>query len=238
MFKKISFVLPILLLTAALPVNAAIIDINYSATITQVYGNHIGYSLGDKVEGLIKIDLSKSAGDQIPWADYLSRYTPLTGESNMVSGYSPATIGSGWDQIDLYNGSYNDNIMFSGDSLEIIDGSNEYFSDGISNIFRSAQLHFAFSNSAIVGNDDLNSLMDFYLGDLLTWKSGGAFVESTYISLSSSDYTFSYGSASFEFTTLSAKISNVSEPMSAGIFSIMLAPLLARRRVFKKSIRN
>jgi hypothetical protein len=234
MLKKMSLVLSLLLSTTALPASAVVININYSATITQVYGDYIGYSLGDKVEGLIKLDLSKSAGDQLSSADYLSQYIPLAGESNMVSGYSPANIGSGWDRIDLYNGIYNDNIMFVGDSLEIIDGSNEYFSDGISNIFRSLQLYLAFNNPDIVTNDNINNILDFSMGDLLPWKSSGAFVDSTFISLSPSDYTFSYGTASFEFTSLSAKISNVDEPASMGLFALMLISLVSCRKFIKK----
>lgn len=235
MLKKTFLSLLTLIFTTAVPASAVVIDINYSATITQVFGDHIGYSLGDKVEGLITLDLSKSAGDQWNSADYLSRYTPLNGESSMVSGYLPANIGSAWDQIDLYNGSYNDNIMFSGDSLEIIDGSNEYFSDGVSNIFRSFQLFLAFDNPSIISSDDINTILDFHLSDLLFSKSSGAFVESTFISLSPSDYTLNYGTASFKFTSLNAKIINVNEPTSLGLFALMFTTLFLGRKFIRRN---
>lgn len=84
----------LLLFASLVPLHAAayVQKIDYAGTIHTIYGNGLGYSIGDKVSGSLYVDISKAV-DNDP-AENVAWYTSPTGE-NFVSGYhAPGTPSS------------------------------------------------------------------------------------------------------------------------------------------------
>lgn len=230
MLKKICFLFLFLSVTTG-AAQASIIDINYRGTITFTDGNGLGYSVGDSVTGTIKIDLAKSTGDQVGWFEQLSLYRSNPDVNDMVSGYHSVNLGTSWDWIDLYDSIYNDNLVFSGDSLEIGDGNILNYVDGSGSEASSVQLRLAFQYSDIFTNDKLEDMKDVDLSSLFLSKSFGAYINSTTTILSPSDYVYYQDSAIFEFTAFDLKVSKVDEPRIPVLLTLGLMAGLVRRKL-------
>jgi len=90
--------------------SASVFKLEYSGTISSfMQGNGMGFTVGDRVEGIMQFDLANSTGD-ILWLNYDANYRALAGSDFVTStispmiGNIPGTTDDNWDQIYIHNG--------------------------------------------------------------------------------------------------------------------------------------
>ena len=69
--------------------SASVFKLEYSGTISSfMQGNGMGFTVGDRVEGIMQFDLANSTGD-ILWLNYDANYRALAGNDFVTSTISP-----------------------------------------------------------------------------------------------------------------------------------------------------
>lgn len=102
MFTRFVFVLCALL--GSVTANAGLVTIEYSGTVTGVSNGGWGASVGQKVGGVIEIDLSKADGKMRDEANAVSYYA-ATSNGMVKSDSASNSLDGGADFVDIFNNS-------------------------------------------------------------------------------------------------------------------------------------